>query len=326
MTISFGLTADDLEFRRGSIGASDARIICGGNEDDIGKLWRLKCGEEEPESLDDEIYCQFGQMVEGFHRHWFERRTGLDISRVQDEVKHPDYPGMHVTLDGVVTELRPTQPRDPGDFKFSWGCKRPSWAPVSAIWEAKWRNARQFNLKEQAATFAPQVHQGMALTETEFAILSTLTSDLVIYAHVIPFDQFYWAKCQQRIEDFREAVAERRPPTRFPRLNAPDGVAEVQIIPRKVDMMQTPKANMWNAFAEMMKSNWPTEDECARAKQCDKAKTQLKAMLDKDVTTATGAGITAKRNRAGSISFDVDDKALEEARALWAGSAERKTA
>lgn len=325
MTITFGLTADDLEFRRGSIGASDARIICGGNEDDIGRLWRLKCGEEEPENLEGNIHCQFGQMVEGFHRHWFEMRTGLDLSRVQDEVKHPDYPGLHVTLDGFIDELRPVQPGDPGDFKFSWGCKRPARA-VSAIWEAKWRNARQFNLREQAATFSPQVHQGMALTETEFAILSTLTSDLVIYAHAIPFDQFYWAKCQQRIEDFRDAVAERRPPTRFPKLNAPDGVAEVQIIPRKVDMTTTPKANMWMAFAEMMKANWPTEEERSRATQCDKAKTQLKAMLDKDVTTATGAGVTAKRNKAGSISFDVDEKALQEARAMSADSSERKTA
>lgn len=325
MSITFGLTADDLEFRRGSIGASDARIICGGNEDDINRLWLLKCGEEEPEDLSGNVHCQFGQMVEGFHRHWFEMRTGLELSRVQDEVKSPDYPGLHVTLDGFIEELRPVQPRDPGDFKFSWGCKRPG-GTVSAIWEAKWRNSRQFNLKEQVATFSPQVHQGMALTGAEFAILSTFTSDLVIYAHVIPFDQFYWAQCLMRIADFREAVEERRPPTRFPKLSAPDGVAEVQIIPRKVDMMKTPKANMWAAFGEMLKANWPTEEEAARATQCEKAKTQLKAMLDKDVTTATGAGITATRNKAGAVSFKVDEKALEEARAMAADSGERKTA
>lgn len=318
MTISFGLTADELDFRRGSIGASDARIIVNGTDEDIDFLWRIKRGEEELVDLSGHIYPQFGQFVEGFHRHWFEMRTGVVLDQVGAEVRHPDYDGMHVTLDGYVNELPPTVFADPnGDFKFSWGCKRPpAGARVAAVWEAKWRNARQFDLKQQVATFSPQLHQGMAMTESEFAILSTFTSDLVIYAHVVPFDQFYWAQCLMRIDDFREAVASGRQPTKFPKLSAPDGVAEVKAIPRKVEMMKTAKANEWGAFAAMLMANWPDASEISRASACEKAKKNLKAMIDKDVSTATGAGIVAKRNKAGAISFEVDEKALKAAREM----------
>jgi hypothetical protein len=313
MSISFGLTPDELQFRQGSIGASDTRIIVNGTDEQITQLWLVKRGAE-PESLSDNIYCQFGQYVEGFHRHWFEERTGLELSQVGEQIHHPDYEGMHVTLDGFIEELPPVVFADPGnDFKFSWGCKRPA-GPVAAVWEAKWRNARQFDLKGQVATYSPQIHQGMAFTDAAFAVLSTFTSDLVIYARVVPFDQFYWAQCLMRVEDFREAVATGRSPTKFPRLSAPE-VAEVKIIPRKVDMSRTARANEWGAFASMLLANWPTEEEKRRASYCDKAKKQLKPLIDADVGTATGNGITAKRNAAGAVSFEVDERELALSRA-----------
>jgi hypothetical protein len=319
MSISFGLTPENLEFRRGSLGASDARTIVNGTDEEIARLWQIKRGELPAENLDDEIYCQFGQFVESFHRHWFENRTGVALSQVGEEVFHPDYPGMHVTLDGYVDELEPVVFADGrGDFKFSWGCKRPA-GRVSAVWEAKWRNARQFNLEQQVATFAPQCHQGMAMTESEFAILSTFTSDLVIYARVMPFDSFYWAQCMMRIEDFREAVASGRQPTKFPRLSAPDGaLAEVRTIQRTVDMSKTSKANEWAAFAAMLMSSAPTEGEKSKASNHEKAKAALKAMLDKDVGIAKGFGVTAKRNKAGAISFEIDEKELEAVRSIIA--------
>lgn len=315
MSISFGLSADDLKRRQDSIGASDARIIVNGKAEDIQTLYQQKRGELAPENLDDEIYPQFGQMVEGFHCHWFEMRTGLDITRSGEEVRHPDYPGLHVTLDGFLAELRPVEFANPkGEFNFSWGCPRPA-GLVAAVFEMKWRNARQFSLEDQVATFAPQLHQGMALMETEYAVLSTLTSDLVFHARVVRFDEAYWAKCLERIEDFREAVASGRPPTLFPSLRAPKGGEAVKVVPRTVDMMRTGHANMWGAFAHLLLATAPSKADAEKASKHTKAKDQLKKLIDKDVGIATGAGIVAKRNAAGAISFTLDEKAIEAAQA-----------
>jgi hypothetical protein len=312
--LSFGLTAENLEFRRNSIGASDARIIVNGTDEEITLLWQIKRGEAPPLDLDGNIYCQFGQYAEGFHRNWFERRTGLDVSRCGEEVTHPDYPGMHVTLDGFVKGVPPVVFQDPdADFKFSWGCTRPS-GLIDAVFEMKWRNARQFDLAEQVATFGPQIHQGMAMTETEFSILSTFISDLVIHARVIPFDNAYWAQCLMRIDDFREAVAANRAPTKFPKLKSMPGAgAEVKIALRTVDMMKTPKANLWNSWAQTMLATAPTPEEKGRASDHEKAKTQLKKLIDKDMGICRGAGIEAKKNAAGSISFTMDEEALATA-------------
>jgi predicted phage-related endonuclease len=46
--------------RRSFIGGSDARIIMGGDEDALSRLWREKRGEVEPEDLADNLIVQLG--------------------------------------------------------------------------------------------------------------------------------------------------------------------------------------------------------------------------------------------------------------------------
>jgi predicted phage-related endonuclease len=56
-------TRDNRE-RRYFIGGSDARIIMGGDQDALLRLWREKRGELEPEDLSDNLVVQLGLVCE----------------------------------------------------------------------------------------------------------------------------------------------------------------------------------------------------------------------------------------------------------------------
>jgi hypothetical protein len=317
-TLHFGLTADDVKRRASSIGASDARYIVNGTDEQIDHIWRVKRGEI---AADDAgpfeggwMYKQFGQYSEGFQREVLRIRTERQITQEGEEIRHPDYPGQHVTLDGFFEDLDPVVYADfESSFKWSWGCDKPG-GIISAPVEMKWRNARQFSLEQQVSTFAPQCHQAMALTETQHCVLSTLTSDLVIYAHVMPFDPMYWAECCVRISDFQEAVEKGRAPRRFKRVGAPE-LAKVEAIMRSVDMTTHRKANEFLSWEQTLLSCAPLPDESGRASGFDKAKKALKGMLDADIGIAKGRAITIKRNRGGALSFEIDAEAVRKARA-----------
>lgn len=317
MSLAFGLTQEDLDQRAGSIGASDTRIICNSDEEAVAQLWALKRGDfdAKPE-LEDNIHCQFGQYVEGFHRNWFERRTGLDVTRCGEFVVNPELPGLHCSLDGYLASLIPSQYANRPDFAFAWGSVQPA-APVEAVFEMKWRDPYQFKAEQQVAEFSPQCHQAMAITGAKYAVLSTLTGSLKMVAHVIPFDPFYWADCLLRVEAFRASVANGTPPLRFKPMKTPEGVFAVSTALKTVDMSKDRrKGNLWAAFALTMLENHPTDDEASKSKRFEKAKDELKKLIEKDVGIAHGNGITAKKDKAGKIRFEVDPAALADARAL----------
>jgi len=56
--------------RRTFIGGSDARIIMGGDEAELIRLWREKRGEVE-------LAVQLGAVTEDLIRRWYQRNTGL---------------------------------------------------------------------------------------------------------------------------------------------------------------------------------------------------------------------------------------------------------
>src|SRR6516164_1765118 len=88
--------------RRHFIGGSDVRIIMGGDEAALLRLWREKRGEAEPEDLSSNLVVQLGAATEELNRRWYERTTGEVIKDVQSWVRHPVIRWMAATLDGVV--------------------------------------------------------------------------------------------------------------------------------------------------------------------------------------------------------------------------------
>src|SRR5262245_14698226 len=93
--------------RRYFIGGSDARIIMGGDEAALVRIWREKRGEAEPEDLSSNLIVQLGLATEELNRTWYERNTGRQVRDVQRRVKHSAIPWMAATLDGIVEGLKP---------------------------------------------------------------------------------------------------------------------------------------------------------------------------------------------------------------------------
>src|SRR4051794_31953105 len=88
--------------RRTFIGGSDARVVMGGDEAALQRLWREKRGEAEPEDLSGNLIVQLGHATERLNRLWYKRTTGQGVKDVQSWVRHPVIRWMAATLDGMV--------------------------------------------------------------------------------------------------------------------------------------------------------------------------------------------------------------------------------
>jgi len=93
--------------RRHLIGGSDARIIMGGDEGALMRLWREKRGEVEPQDLSGNLIVQLGLATEDLNRRWYEANTGQVITDVQRQVWHPALRWTAATLDARVVAGTP---------------------------------------------------------------------------------------------------------------------------------------------------------------------------------------------------------------------------
>ncbi len=65
------------------IGGSDARIIMGGDEEALIRLWQEKRGEAKPVDLSGELIVQLGLATEALNLAWYERNSGHRVGQRQ---------------------------------------------------------------------------------------------------------------------------------------------------------------------------------------------------------------------------------------------------
>jgi predicted phage-related endonuclease len=128
VTVLTSRTANSLT-RRPFIGGSDARVIMGGDEAALLRLWREKRGEAEPEDLSGNLIVQLGVATEELNRSWYERNTGQAITNVQRRIIHPVIKWMAATLDGTVD---PTGAVFEAKFMLPWSFSEE--AAAECIW------------------------------------------------------------------------------------------------------------------------------------------------------------------------------------------------
>ena len=75
--------------RRQFIGGSDARIIIGGDEAALLRLWKEKRGEVEPVDLSGNLIVQLGTATEQLNRHWDFSHRGARLIRERRERPMP---------------------------------------------------------------------------------------------------------------------------------------------------------------------------------------------------------------------------------------------
>ena len=91
--------SDWLEWRRSGIGGSDASVVCGINKyKSPVELWLEKTGQLPNSETGEAAY--WGTVLEALVRTEFTKRTGIEVSTVNQLFQSEEYPYMLANLDG----------------------------------------------------------------------------------------------------------------------------------------------------------------------------------------------------------------------------------
>ncbi len=89
-----------LEYRKKGIGGSDASVVCGINKyKSPVELWLEKTGQLPYSEAGEAAY--WGTQLEALVRNEFTKRTGIEVSKVNQILQHEDFPYMLLNLDGT---------------------------------------------------------------------------------------------------------------------------------------------------------------------------------------------------------------------------------
>jgi predicted phage-related endonuclease len=253
--------------RRSFIGGSDARIIMGGDELALARLWREKRGEAEPEDLSGNLIVQLGRVTEELNRSWYERHSGRQVRDVQCQVRHSAIPWMGATLDGIVEG-------------------------AEAVFEAKFMLPWSFSEEAAAEKYMAQVQHNMWVTHLRTSVLSIITGGGKWVEIAIPMDPLYLAILGAAEKKFWRCVQSGEVPHL---INAEPPRPRIEAI-RIVDMSSS---NSWAEFSDLFRNTRQSFLDHERAKS------ELKALMPDDAREAVGHGVRAKRSKTGAVSFDV---------------------
>src|ERR1700730_6176243 len=253
--------------RRHFIGGSDARIVMGGDEGALLRLWREKRGVTEPEDLSGNLIVQLGIVTEHLNRHWYERNTGQAIKDVQRRVKHPVIKWMAATLDGMVE-------------------------PGGAVFEAKFMLPWSFSEEGAAEKYMPQLQHNMWVTNATTAVLSVITGGGKWVEITVAADSLYQHLLLTAEKKFWRCVENGEPPRLF-------GVEPPRPRIEAIRVVDMSSSNSWAEFAGLFRQTRTA------FLQHENAKTELKGLMPEDAKEAIGHGIRAKRSKSGAISFDL---------------------
>jgi predicted phage-related endonuclease len=264
-----------IEDRRYFVGGSDARIIMGGDEAALIRLWREKRGEIAPEDLSGNLVVQLGLATEELNRRWYEVSTGQVITDIQKRVRHPALRWMAATLDGRIEGS-------------------------DAVFEAKFMLPWSFSEEAAAEKYMPQLQHNMWVVAARTAVLSVITGGgkwVEILAHADPLYQHLIVTAERK---FWRCVESGEQPQLF-------GVEPPKSRLEAVRIVDMTSSNAWAEFAAMF-----TRTRAAHLEH-EQAKAELKTLMPEDAKEAIGHGIRAKRSKSGAVSIDLLTAPTQEA-------------
>jgi predicted phage-related endonuclease len=253
--------------RRFFIGGSDARIIMGGDEEALVRLWRQKRGEVEPQDLSGNLVVQLGVVTEDLNRRWYEANTGQAITDVQRLIRHPVLRWMAATLDGRIEGSE-------------------------AVFEAKFMLPWSFSEEAAASKYMPQLQHNMWVVAARSAVLSVITGGgkwVEITTHADPLYQHLIVTAERK---FWHCVETGEPPTLF-------GVEPPKPRIEAVRIIDMSTSNAWAEFAGAFTRTHPAFLEHERAKA------ELKSLVPQDAQQAIGHGVRAKRSKSSAITLEL---------------------
>src|SRR6187551_367232 len=253
--------------RRHFVGGSDARIIMGGDENALIRLWQEKRGEAAPADLSGELMVQLGLATEELNRSWYERHSGHRVGQRQSRKFHPSVVWMAATLDGLVEE-------------------------TGAVFEAKFMLPWSFSEQTAAEKHMAQLQHNMMVVGSKTSVLSIITGGGKWVEMAISAAPVYQTAMMYAERAFWRAVSSGEPPALF---HAEPPRARIEAV-KIVDMSTS---NSWGEFAALFRSTRPAFLEHERSKA------ELKTLMPEEAKEAIGHGIRAKRSKSGAVSFDL---------------------
>jgi len=253
--------------RRHFVGGSDARVIMGGDEDALIRLWQEKRGEIAPADLSGELIVQLGLVTEDLNRAWYERISGKRVGNRQARKFHPSIVWMAATLDGLVEE-------------------------TGAVFEAKFMLPWSFSEQAAAEKHMAQLQHNMLVVGSKQAVLSIITGGGKWVEILISADAVYQTALIYAERAFWRAVSGGEPPALF---NAEPPRVRIEAV-KVVDMSTS---NAWAEFAALFC------DTRQAFLDHERSKSELKTLMPEDAKEAIGHGIRAKRSKSGAVSFDL---------------------
>jgi predicted phage-related endonuclease len=266
--ILVGLSPSDIAERRNGLGASEANIILGGDEEKLLKLWREKLGLEEPEDLSDVLAVQMGAWTEDLNLRWFEKQTGCRVFGRKTKVQHPTLSWLRSTMDGRTT-LQDGR---------------------NAVVEAKHVGPFNYSLDAVVARYLPQLTVQMTCCECDVGVFTVFSGSNKWEHKVVELDAFYQARVIGALRTFWQHVQDKTPPVVVPEIAAPVPVA----LMRKLDYSTN---NEWISWEEEYNQ---TQEVHARHAE---AKKQLNLLIPDDCSEVTGRFVVAKRSKTGAVTI-----------------------
>lgn len=258
--IQLGLTAAAIEERKLGIGGSDARKII---EGDWHALWLDKTSRAEPEDLSRNLAVQMGSFTEPLNLYWFELMGHGAVSNQGLVCVHDTHKFMRCTLDGIADVS----------------------TPKARVIQCKHVSGRQ-PIEEVVARYTPQVSHEMIVTGLERGVLSLLIGTDRFEVVELELDELYAAEYIERCAEFWKYVENDIEPEQGRPLPPPPPITQFRAVSMEGN----------NAFADAA-ARWLAHK--AGAEAFERAKSDIKALIEPDVGLATGYGVAVKRDKRG---------------------------
>ena len=269
-------------------------ILAGGDYKRIDRLFKEKTGELEPEDLSGKWPIQFGQCTEILNLHTFEQKNGVKIDSYQRVVRSPTEPWMAATLDGAT------------------------YLGGRVVIDAKWTAGRPFENEEWSDVLprivrynTPQLHWGARILgeiegrRIERGVLSIIRGANPPTTHFIELKQSYTNHLVELGRTFMEGVKKGEMPFIDFSEEPPVPVEERQPYDMEKDVAPA-QQKAWKRHAD----TWlQTKGAADSFKQADK---QLKSLIPRDASTASGAGISVRVSSNGAKRIMAEETGKNE--------------
>ena len=271
---SMQLDKKSLNERANTVGGSDINILASGDEEAIRQLYIQK-RDNIHNDLSGVWPVLMGIITEDLNLEWTAWKNNIDIVDRQRVIKGVKHKFMRCTLDGVVRKYKKSTAVYDAKFTMGRPMKDESFQDV---------------IPRLIQKYTPQLHWNAYLVEeadkkpVEFGLLSFIRAGNEPTFHEIPIDKAYQEELIQKANFFMNSLKIGLEPAVTIEAEPPTPMEDR--IPYDMDFHKD--GAKWKSWADLWRQSQ------GAAETFKKAEAELKKLVPKDASEATGGGIKVK--------------------------------